>query len=762
MYELIPGELKKLPNWICWRAEPDPGAHSGISKKPVNAVTGELARSNDPGTWCDFDTAVRASANYAGIGFMFGNSPYFGVDVDDVGEDIESFRQGGGGIVSEFINILQSYTELSQSGKGIHIICRGHLPKNGRRRGNVEMYEDGRFFCMTGNSFSSYIDISDCTERIKPLHEKYIGGGREPAPKRNFAPLPQTAGEIMELALNAKNSDKFRALYSGDTTGYSSQSEADMAFCNMLAFWCRCDADLMDVIFRQSGLYRDKWDRRQSGGTYGTITIQKAISDCSAVYEPRPEDTYSISIGSGGEEEKPRFYTFDDTGNADRMCDLFSTELKYCYYDKHWYYYDGRKWCEDDTGTYGRLADKAVEAMKAESKIYEAEEDEEMLKQFTKHMKSSRSNKSKKAMIAEYMHRVPITPSQMDKHPFAFNTPSGVLDLKTGQLWEHRPDQYITKMAKVDYTDNADCPMWLSFLSEIFGGDKDLIRYVQKAVGYSLTGSIEEQCVFFLFGTGKNGKSTFLNIVRSIMGSYAVNIQPETIMVKPANGGANSDIARLKAARFVTSAEPNEGMRLNEGLIKQLTGDDPVTARKLYSDEFEFRPEFKLWIATNHKPIIRGTDTGIWRRIHLIPFTVQIADDKVDRQLPHKLRSELPGIMNWAVRGCLLWRTEGLHMPRAVLDAVKEYRGEMDVVGSFIDSCCREVEQGESEASLLYAAFARWARENNEYEMPQRKFGGEMRRRYDYKRGSTGRFVYKGLILDHENVQFRTDFIDCV
>lgn len=765
MYENIPAELKALPNWICWRAEPDPRSHSGVSKKPVNPLTGDFAKSNDPNTWSDFETAVSASSKYTGIAFMFGNSPYFGVDIDDVEEDIWQFRDGGDGIVSEFINILQSYTELSQSGKGIHIICRGVLPKNGRRRGNVEMYEDGRYFCMTGDSFSQYMKITDCTERIKPLHEKYIGGGREPVPNRSTAPtvqLPHTAEDIMELAFNAKNGDKFRALYGGDTSGYSSQSEADMAFCNMLAFWCRCDPDLMDAIFRQSGLYRDKWDRRQSGSTYGKITLHKAISECTEVYEPKLRDNYSFTIGSGSGDSKPHFYSFDDTGNADRMYDLFSNELKYCYADKHWYYYDGRKWCEDNTGTYGRLADKAVEAMKEESKLYESDEDDEMAKQFAKHMKASRSNKAKKAMLAELMHRVPITPAQMDKHTFAFNTPAGVLDLKTGHLWEHRPDQYITKMAKVDYTDKADCPLWLSFLSEIFGSDKDLIRYVQKAVGYSMTGSIDEQGIFFLFGTGRNGKSTFLNIVRSIMGSYAANIQPETIMVKPASGSANSDIARLKGARFVTSAEPNEGMRLNEGLIKQLTGDDPVTARKLYGDEFEFKPEFKLWIATNHKPIIRGTDTGIWRRIHLIPFTVQIPDDKVDRQLSYKLRSELPGIMKWAVNGCILWRTEGLHMPRAVLDAVKEYRGEMDVVGSFIESCCREVEQGEIEASLLYAEYARWARENNEYEMPQRKFGAEIRKRYDYKRGSTGRFIYKGLILEPKFTQFRTNYTDVV
>ena len=294
-YSAIPEELKRLPNWICWNAVYDED-RGKIKKLPVNPKTGGNAQSNNPDTWTDFYTAVKASEKFSGIGFMFGNCEYFGVDIDGIENEIAMYKSGDGdNIVSEFVHELQSYSEISQSGKGIHIICKGNLPKNGRRRGNVEMYETGRFFVMTGNSCSEYSEIKNCTESIKPLHSKYIGGGKEPVPRvirtMNFA----SANDIVKAAANAKNGDKFKSLYSGSysTSEYTSQSEADMALCQMLAFWTGCDADKMDAIFRQSGLMREKWDRQQSGSTYGALTIQKAIAGCTTVYNPKRYD-YSI------------------------------------------------------------------------------------------------------------------------------------------------------------------------------------------------------------------------------------------------------------------------------------------------------------------------------------------------------------------------------------------------------------------------------------------------------------------------------------
>lgn len=271
MFETIPTELALIPNWVCWKAVPDANSHSGIKKIPINPYTGGQAMSNNPQTWSDYDTAVRASVNYDGIGFMFSGSDYFGIDLDDCRDMIDNYLLGDKtGIVAEFIDIMQTYAEISQSGNGIHLICRGTLPPNGRRRGKVEMYDSGRYFIMAGRQIGGFSQITDGTKRVKTLHAKYLGT-QKPAPAASSLPMRTipalTEQELIEKMLNSQNGDKFAQLYSGDFSDYPSQSEADMAFCSMLAFWCGGDTSLMDSIYRSSGLMRDKWDRRQNGTT---------------------------------------------------------------------------------------------------------------------------------------------------------------------------------------------------------------------------------------------------------------------------------------------------------------------------------------------------------------------------------------------------------------------------------------------------------------------------------------------------------------
>ncbi|MGN0608967.1 MAG: phage/plasmid primase, P4 family [Oscillospiraceae bacterium] len=773
MYEKIPEELKALPCWICWQGVPDDESGK-LRKIPVNARDGTAAKSNDPSTWTDFNTAAAASLNFSGIGFVFdGKSGYFGVDLDGIGDSLEQFMKGvTDNIAGEFIHTLQSYTEISQSGHGIHIICRGSLPAGGRRKNSVEMYESGRYFIMTGNAITDY-GITDCTDSIKALHEKYIGGGSAPVTKKPSAVTPSSGsisngsiGELLEKARRSKQGDVFSDLMAGNFENhYKSHSEADIALCNMLAFWLGRDAGAIDSAFRSSGLMRDKWDRKQSGSTYGALTIQKAIADCMAVYGEKstPVENYSITISPGGdphveteEGEEVRLYSMDDTGNAERMFVNYGSRLRYSYVEKTWYYWDERRWCKDITGTIDRVADDSLDVMRRELEIYKQidlkkppqEGKSSMENLFQRHIKTSRSSKAKTAMKKELQHRVPIVLGQFDRDKYVLNTPTGIIDLKEGKLLPHDIEKYITKLTGTGLSE-SDCPQWKVFLNTIFNGDAEMIRYIQKAVGYSLSGSTNEQCVFFLYGTGRNGKSTFLDTIRAMMGDYAANAQPETIMVsQKSSGGARSDIARLKGARFVTTVEPNEGMRLDEGLIKQLTGGDPVTARFQYSQEFEFVPEFKIWMATNHKPIIRGTDTGIWRRIHLVPFTAAIPESKVDRNLPYKLRKELPSILKWAVDGYALYKSEGLRMPAAVLNAVDDYRREMDVISAFLSACCT-VGKGAEQSSVLYAVYCKWASDNNEYKMSHTRFTTELLK----KDGISKERRRDGIVITGINIQ---------
>ena len=439
-------------------------------------------------------------------------------------------------------------------------------------------------------------------------------------------------------------------------------------------------------------------------------------------------------------ESETKLYTFDDTGNSQRFVDLYGDKFRFDHTANGWLYWDKTRWKYDNGGAIDRAINCSVERMGDELAFYQENGTEDA---FQKHIKYSRSHKGKTACEAECRPLLPVNPKQLDRHKFAFNTLSGEVSLKNGKIFPHKQEDFITKISPYEISETADCPIWEKFLDEIFLGDKDLIRFVKKSVGYSLTGSMDEQCLFFLYGDGCNGKSTFLNAVSDILGEYSMNVQPSTLMLKQSNsGGASPDIARLRGARFVTSAEPNEGQRLDEGLIKQLTGGDKITTRPLYGKEFEYFPEFKLWIATNHRPIIRGVDKGIWRRIRIIPFFANIPEERIDRRLGDKLKAEYPAILRWAVDGCLLWQSEGLTPPKAVTECVDEYRREMDGVSAFIQDRCVLGDDKYVKASELYAEYESWCDDGNEYKLTNRKFCMEIGNRFGKKKLMNGVFYY--------------------
>ncbi len=757
MYEAIPEELKELRQWCCFKLQP---RGDKMTKIPIDANTGQLGKSNDESTWADFDTALSAIEKYNldGLGFYF-KAPFFGIDIDNVKEEIERYKNDDheDNIVSEFIELMCSYAEYSVSGNGIHIIAKGELPKGGRRKGNVEMYDSGRFFVMTGKKASSYSHIADDSDygKVKYLHNKYIANNEvsAPLPQRKQPGVVLPEDEIIRIAYNSRNGMRFKLFMEGGWEQfYTSQSEADMAFANDLAFWTNRDFQKMDNIFRKSSLYRDKWDGKRNGSTYGVDTLNKAIADCTNVFSPRERDEefnlYILEESTSQVERK--FYSYDDTGNAQRFKDHFGEVVRYSYIRKNWYFYNGKIWVIDQEGKVKTLADQVIEKMKEEQVYVPPGEDPlEMIKAQQKHIKNSRSSRGKANMIKESEHLLPIQPSAFDSDKHLFNVQNGFLDLKKGTLQEHSREKYFTKISNVEYTDKADCPLWMEFLETIFNGDKSLIEYLQRAVGYSLSGSTEEQMMFILYGNGRNGKSVFLDIISELFGNYSANIQPQTIMVKQQSNSANPDIAKLAGARLVTTTEPNEGVRLDEGLVKQLTGGDKVTARFLYEDEFEFIPQFKLWMATNHKPIIRGTDDGIWRRMAIVPFTVQIPEHKVDKRLTHKLRRELNAILHWAVEGYLKWSKYGLIEPQCIKDQRQEYRGEMDVVEAFIEECCFTDGKAKVQAKKLYQIYKDWANENSQYMMSSTKFGREMGKKFN-KLKTDGLIYYAGIGLKEE------------
>lgn len=741
--ENIPEELKALTQWVCW---------VGSDKLPKNPATGNNAQSNNPNTWGTFPQAVKACETFGfdGVGFMFANG-YFGVDLDHVLSDTD--------FVDEFVETLQSYTEISKSGDGIHIICKGHLPEGRKRNGAVEMYQKGRYFICTGNLYNEkYKEVRECTESVKVLHSKYLPSQEPEAIPRMVEPVSLDDREIIDKARNCSSGWMFSGLYSGNWQGaYGSHSEADIALCNHLAFWTQKNPEQMDRIFRTSGLFRKKWDERRGDHTYGEITISRACAGTAEVYEPsRYSDDTSIAIGMfrGKKEvavvDGKKAYDLTDTGNAHRLYDRFGSGIRYSYNRKKWNYWDGKCWRLDESGEIKKLADAIVEDIKKDAFSCEDDEEQEKMLKFAS---KSASSHNKESFIKECQHLqgIPASPDAFDAYPEYLNCQNGIVDMGTGELIEHDPTYMLSKICNADYDIEHKTPeRWLAFLDDITGHNADLQRYLQKAIGYSISGSNAEQCAFFLYGVGSNGKSTFLDTLADLFGSYASNVQPESFMMSKLGGdGARSDIARLKSTRFAMSEEPTEGVRLNEGLLKQITGGSPITCRFLYGDEFEYTPEFKLWMATNHKPVIRGTDFGIWRRIRLIPFEITIPKEKIDKNLKFKLREEFPQILAWAVEGYMLYKREGLEEPEMVANATAEYKNEMDLIAGFIADCIVVDYSSDLQvpSSKLFELYAKWAKSNNEYEMSSKKFYNELSKKLPDKGRNSKGVYYKNIVI---------------
>lgn len=760
----IPDELTDLNNWCVWKFQDRNGKKTKI---PYNPNTGENARSNDRSTWSSFRDSLECykSREVDGLGFFF-EPPFVGIDIDDIEDELHRFQNGDhtDNIISEFYDGFKSYAEISPSGAGIHLIIKGNIPGSRRRKQNVEMYEDGRFFTMTGHTLGKYQSVTTASSQIfKQFYDKYlhsasvtpINGNNSHGVSHNLSES-EVIGEIAK----SKQSGKFKILMQGNWEGhYDSQSDADMALANLLAFWCAKDYSQMDGIFRQSGLYRDKWDEKRRDSTYGEQTLFKAINETADAYTPTPmkSDSFNYIFGEAfgkKQEEKKDFspQSWDDTGNANRFIDRYGDNYKFSYILKKFYVYDGTKWAIDDRGAIRQLIDEMIESMKKEKLVTPddatADEIEDADKAFKDFVKKTRGTQSKKNITNELMHRRPVTPDDFDKDNMLLNVENGYLDLVSRDLYPHDINKMFSQQANTDYSDKMQPSIWMDFLNDIFDGDKEVIRYIQKALGYSLTGSTREQVMFILHGKGRNGKSIFVETISEILGDYSNNMQAKTLMVKK-NDSVNTDIARLSKARFVTSSEPNEGFRFDEGLIKQITGGDKVTARFLYAEEFEYTPNFKIWVSTNHKPIITGTDDGIWRRLVLIPFDVQIPEEKVDKDLKYKLLREAPAILNWISEGAYMWMREGLKMPDKLKEASKEYRNEMDLIEQFISENFEIVDGERIKASVVYEIYKSWSKDNGLYTLSNVDFGKKMQEKFTRKRMNDG-YNYFGLKIKEE------------
>jgi putative DNA primase/helicase len=424
----------------------------------------------------------------------------------------------------------------------------------------------------------------------------------------------------------------------------------------------------------------------------------------------------------------PEEPSLTDIGNALRVAAEHAGTIRYVKPWRRWLIWDGRRYAPDETGGITRLGVQTIRGWYRAAAEAGSRQERARLAEHARRSEAEPRVRAMIALAAEVGPGIPVTPAELDADPMVMTVNNCTVDLRTGSPRPHRPADLITKLAPVTYDPNAECPRWTAFLDRIFEGNTRLIRYVQRVVGHALTGDTREQDLFMPYGKGANGKTTFLVTLQEMLGDYAEQAPASMLLTKDVAAIPN-DVARLQGTRFVVAAESAEGRRLDEALVKQLTGRDRVTARFMRAEFFTFTPTFKMFLCTNHRPIIRGTDYAIWRRIKLIPFTVTIPEAEQDPLLLDKLRTERAGIFAWAVAGCLEWQRIGLSTPSEVQTATAGYRAEMDVLGDFLRDRCVLEPEASITGKELFDAYTAWCSESNERPMTRKEFTSRLTER---------------------------------
>ena len=460
--------------------------------------------------------------------------------------------------------------------------------------------------------------------------------------------------------------------------------------------------------------------------------------------EPRTEPAATTSIALKQTE----------MGLSELLVHRHGRDLRYCFPWACFLTWDGRRFQRDRTGEARRRAKETIRSVYAIAAKTEDDKQRRGLLDWIKPFE--KANKVAAILtLAEVEPGIPIVPEEMDADPFLFNVANGTVDLRTGRLKPHDRADALTKLAPVWHDEAATCPTFLAFLERVLP-DAEVRDFLRRFVGYCLTGNTSEQCLCFLYGGGANGKSTFLNVFLALLGDYGKQAAPELLTHKSSDRHP-TELADIFGARLVTSVEVDEGKRLAETLVKQMTGGDRMKARFMRGDFFEWTPTHKLFLAANHRPAIRGTDYAIWRRIHLVPFEVTIPKEERDGQLTNKLLAELPGILNWAIAGCLEWQRNGLGIPEAVQDATAHYRAEQDVLGEFLSERCIKDAQAFVATAALYKAYTTWCEDGGEKPVNKTAFGrGLTERGFVQGRTKSGRF-WQGLRLRGADEPFAGD-----
>lgn len=714
--EALPDALKSRRAWVVWKEQSRNGKPT---KVPYAPVTGRRARTNDPSTWTSLATARRHLARYDGLGIVLGNG-LVGVDLDHCRDpktgDVEPWAW-------DVVATLDSYTEVSPSGTGLHVLLLGGLPAeagNGKRKGRIELYAKGRYFTVTGlHVEGTPVELNERSEALAAWYSEALGEGEEahdPPDAKTVEASVATPGaealsdeDLLAKAQAARNGAAFARLWSGDTSGHTSASEADEALCCHLAFWTGNDPARIDRLFRQSGLMRPKWDRAD----YRERTITAAVAGTTETYTPRPR----VEVKQAGKEYDPRVDEAlkepTDSANGTLIAALYGDRLRWDRDRERWLVWGDHWWVQDKGEAPLRLA---MDAAKFRFRHAWDLPDETEAKHAMQWALASRQHHRLIAALQIAKALAPIEDKgAWDTSPSLLGVANGVVDLRTGELLPGDREQRITRHLDLAFDATACCPRWERLVLEVCDEREGLANFVRIAAGYSLTGETSEQCLFVLHGRGSTGKSTLLAHLTSVIGPYARTASFEAFADPP---GHSESLAVLDGGRFVTCAETRENTRLNEQRLKVLAhGNDRIAASFKYGHEFRFTSCAKLWLALNHKPRVQDDSTGFWRSVRLIPFD-RVFDPQAEPDLDETLDAEAAGILAWLVRAARDWYSAGLPKVAEVLDATQAWEREANPLGEWLEDRCVEGEEYQTVRVDLWESYLDWCEEAR---IPQRE-----------------------------------------
>ena len=748
----MPGCLRETGRFCLWKYEDRGRRKTKVPYNPKQA--GSYAASDRQDTFVSWSEIVeiwqQEQSRFDGIGIgVFGD--LCAIDIDHCIDQDGNLSE----MAKDIIDTLCCYTEISPSGEGVRIFCRvsdgfsydrEKYYINSRAAG-LEVYIAGmtkKFLTFTGNTLIEG-DVSVCDQEILQIVEKYMKRPATAAAAAShsvstvraiFAAFDLTDQELIERARGA--SRKFNRLWCGDITGYASQSEADLALCNMLAYWTGCDAARIDHLYRLSGLMRKKWERDD----YRRATIQKAVHDCCEVYTLRPND-------------------FSDLGQAAVFVEEYGNSVRYSK-ATGFLVYDGFVWSENDLDAQQlsqeltdrqlkearRLLkaahDRAIDAAEAaEGDGSGAAADVKEAKEYHKFVLKYRASSAITHTMTEARPALQIGIDDLDKDAYLLNTPGGAVDLRTGEIRENRPDDYCTKITGCAPAAKGG-QIYSDFLERVTCGDQDLQRYLQDIAGMCAVGNSDAEKLIIAYGDGGNGKSTLFNLWSKVLGSYAGTIPSESLIIRNSTAKDYS-VAELRGKRIAIAAELREGARLSTDMVKKLCSTDRITAEKKYKDSFSFIPSHTVILYTNHLPKVGTNDAGTWDRIAVIPFNARFRNEAGEvKNYAEYLFNRCGGaVLLWIIEGAARFIKEGRKIiePACVVDAVEEYRAENDWLGRFINEECNTGADFKEGAGALYERYRAWCGISGEYARSQRDIKEALEKAgYRWKKEKFGKF----------------------